>query len=41
MIQPAIGPLMAQRPFLRPAADRQYGFLAQRIGQSFRGETLA
>lgn len=30
------GPLMAQRPWLRPAADREYGLLAARIGESFR-----
>lgn len=34
------GPLMAPRPFLRPAADREYPLLAERIGQAFRGEEM-
>jgi hypothetical protein len=41
MIAPAIGPLMAPRPFLRPAADAEYPLLATRIGAAFRGETMA
>ncbi|MHB1950161.1 MAG: hypothetical protein ACYCQK_01650 [Acidiferrobacteraceae bacterium] len=32
--------LMAQRPFLRPAADREYPLLAPRIGAAFRGEQM-
>lgn len=30
------GPLMAQRPWLRPQADLQYPLLAARIGEAFR-----
>lgn len=30
------GPLMAPRPYLRPAADRHYRTLAERIGVAFR-----
>lgn len=41
MISPAVGPLMAPRPFLRPASDRHYPLLAGRIGAAYRGETLA
>jgi|SRR6185437_497874 len=40
MIAPAVGPLMAPRPTLRPATDIEYPLLAPRIGQGFRGETL-
>lgn len=34
------GPLMAPRPFLRPAADEEYPLLAARIGASYRGERI-
>jgi hypothetical protein len=40
-IPPPIGPLMAPRPFLRPAADEEYPLLAARIGAVYRGESLA
>jgi hypothetical protein len=40
-VPPPIGPLMAPRPVLRPAADREYPLLGIRIGQAFRGERLA
>lgn len=40
MIQPPIGPLMAPRPFLRPAADVEYPLLAARIGAAYRGEQM-
>lgn len=40
LIAPPIGPLMAPRPFLRPAADREYPLLGARIGAAFRGEQL-
>lgn len=33
---PSDPPLMAPRPFLRPAADRNYPRLAERIGVAFR-----
>lgn len=39
-IPPPEGPLMAPRPYLRPAADRENSFLAARIGAVFRGEPL-
>lgn len=35
-----VGPLMEPRPFLRPAADMNYGFLAEWIGMAYRGEAL-
>lgn len=34
------GPLMAPRPFLRPAADLHYRRLRYYIGAAFRGESL-
>ena len=34
------GPLMAPRPFLRPAADLHYRFLSTYIGAAYRGENL-
>lgn len=40
MIASAIGPLMAPRPFLRPASDIEYPQLARRIGQAYRGESV-
>jgi hypothetical protein len=40
MITPAIGPLMAPRPFLRPAMDLEYPRLAARIGAAFRGQEM-
>lgn len=40
-IPPPIGPLMAPRPFLRPATDREYPLLASRIASYFRGEEPA
>ena len=40
-IPPPIGPLMAPRPFLRPASDKEYPKLATRIGAYFRGEEAA
>jgi hypothetical protein len=40
LIPPPIGPLMAPRPFLRPAADIEYPQLAKRIGATYRGESL-
>jgi hypothetical protein len=39
-IPPPIGPLMAPRPFLRPAGDKEYPLLATRIGAAFRGEEM-
>lgn len=39
-IPPPIGPLMAKRPTLRPAADKEYPFLGVRIGQFYRGEEM-
>lgn len=39
-IAPPIGPRMAARPTLRPAADRQYPLLVSRMGQAFRGEAM-
>jgi hypothetical protein len=36
MIAPAAGPLMAPRPWARPAADLHYPLLAGRIGAAFR-----
>jgi hypothetical protein len=39
-VTPPIGPKMAPRPYLRPAADRQYPLLGVRIGQAFRGEQV-
>jgi hypothetical protein len=39
MITPAVGPLMAPRPFLRPAADRHYPLLAGRIRENFSGDS--
>ena len=40
LIPPPIGPLMAPRPYLRPASDVKYPHLAERIGGTFRGESL-
>jgi hypothetical protein len=37
---PSEPPLMAARPTLRPAADRNYPNLARFIGEAFRGEEL-
>jgi hypothetical protein len=37
LITPAIGPLMAPRPYLRPASDDEYPLLASRIAAAFRG----
>lgn len=39
-IAPPIGPLMAARPTLRPASDREYPLLRPRIGAAFRGEEM-
>lgn len=39
-IPPPVGPLMAPRPFLRPAADKEYPLLGARIGAAFRGEEM-
>jgi hypothetical protein len=33
--RPRTGPLMAPRPFLRPAADRHYGGLARKIAENY------
>jgi hypothetical protein len=35
-----VGPKMAPRPFLRPAADEEYPLLGVRIGAAFRGESM-
>jgi hypothetical protein len=40
LIPPPVGPLMAPRPYLRPATDAEYPLLAPRIGAAFRGEQL-
>src|SRR6185503_11774662 len=37
-IPPPVGPLMAPRPTLRPAADKEYPLLAERIAAAFAGE---
>lgn len=39
-IEAPVGPLMAPRPFLRPAADEEYPLLAPRMGAFYRGERL-
>ncbi len=39
-IPPPVGPLMAPRPYLRPAADREYPLLPSRIGAAYRGEKM-
>jgi hypothetical protein len=38
--QPADDPLMIPRPYLRPAADRQYPLLRVRIGAAMRGARM-
>jgi hypothetical protein len=40
LIPPPIGPLMAPRPYLRPATDIEYPQLAGRIGVVYRGESI-
>lgn len=40
LIPPPEGPLMAPRPFLRPATDKEYPLLGARIGAYFRGEEV-
>ena len=35
-----VGPLMAARPFLRPAADEEYPLLGLRVGAFYRGESI-
>lgn len=40
LIPPPLGPLMAPRPYLRPASDREYPLLATRIRQAFSGEEM-
>jgi len=39
-VPPPVGPLMAPRPFLRPAADRNYRMLRARIIAAFRGAQM-
>lgn len=37
-IPPPIGPLMAPRPYLRPASDAEYPLLASRIAAYYNGQ---
>ena len=39
-VPPPIGPLMAPRPYLRPAADKEYPLLVERIALAFADEEM-